>query len=418
MPLTESQTRAAQHDPTGGAETIIADISGLFLVIAVNGKKTWRARFRHNKATIKEKIGDYPALPLAKARLEIAALREKFRSGERGSSPDANHINFKRAFDDWLAYWSPGKANGTVFYARSRIEANILPEIAHRPLRTITAKEFIDIVRRMESEDRPEVAKRTFRICGQILTHAVVNGHLAANPLAGITPRALFKARTPTNYARLPIEKMPEFLRRIDGYDGSARVRMGINLLAYTFVRPGELLQARWGQFDLAHGLWTIPAEVMKMRREHIVPLAPPVVALLERLRDANDVRFGSTGTDPERFLLPGDIDPHKMMTHNTLLKAIAAIGYKSEMTAHGFRGVASTALNESGLFRDDVIEAQLAHAQDNTRGAYNHALYLKERRVMMTYWAEQVDTMRTTGKVPDALVPGARLRRDLDNAH
>ncbi|TAG79499.1 MAG: site-specific integrase [Burkholderiales bacterium] len=412
MALTEAQVRAAKHATGPDKYTSVQDVPGLFLMISSTGKKHWRARFRASNQSIKQKLGDYPKLSLAAARAALSKLREQHQT----LSPIAavGTITFEAAFHEWLEHWSPGKSARTVFYGQRRVKANMLPYLGNRPLASLLAKDFVDIALRMEKEGRPEVASRTLTLCKQILTRAVIVGAVERNELAGITDRQVFRVRKETNYARLTIDQFPGFLRKIDGYDGSARIRTALYLLAYTFVRPGELLQATWAQCDLEHALWSIPKEVMKQRRPHVVPLAPQVVDLLSRLREANLQRFGSTGADPARYLLPGDRDPARMMSHNALLNAIDTLGYKGAMTSHGFRGVASTALNETGRFREDVIEAQLAHVQGKVRGAYNHASYLKDRREMMRFWADQIDQMRTNGHASAELLPGARLKREL----
>jgi integrase len=151
-----------------------------------------------------------------------------------------------------------------------------------------------------------------------------VRGWIPHNVLAGLKEHDIFRATREVNYARLELSAMPKFLRAVDAYDGSVRVRIATKLLALTFVRTGELIQAKWGQFDLKAALWTIPAETMKARRPHVVPLSPHVIALLALLREANEMKYGTAGLAPERYLFPGDRDAHTFISNNTILKLIA----------------------------------------------------------------------------------------------
>lgn len=189
-------------------------------------------------------------------------------------------------------------------------------------------------------------------------------------------------------------DELPNFLRALEAYDGDARTRIALQLIILTFVRTGELRAARWSEFENLQGaepLWRVPAERMKMKREHVVPLAPQVVALLRALR-------GLPGSDTSPFLFPSP-SREGCMSYNTMLYALYRMGYHSRATVHGFRAMASTALNEMG-FPPDVIERQLAHQERNAaRAAYNRAEYLGERRTMMKYWADCVDVLREDGR-------------------
>ena len=204
-------------------------------------------------------------------------------------------------------------------------------------------------------------------------------------------PGDALKARKKTNYARLDGKEVPTLLRKIDSYQGTPQTRLAMQLMALTFVRTGELIAARWGEFDLEAAEWRIPAERMKMRTPHIVPLsmqAVEVLATLHEMRGLGDLLF------------PGERSHQRPMSNNTILKALERMGYKHRMTGHGFRGIASTMLHELG-FRHDVIELQLAHQERNAvSAAYNHATYVKERRQMMQAWADHMAALRRGAKV------------------
>ena len=214
---------------------------------------------------------------------------------------------------------------------------------------------------------------------------------LERNPASDVKPSDALRPRKKQNYARVDSKELPELLRKIEAYDGAARTRFAMKLMALTFVRTGELIGAKWPEFDLDEAEWRIPAERMKMGEPHIVPLsrqALEVMACLQSIRGRSEMVF------------PGDRDHDKSMSNNTILAALWRMGYKGRMTGHGFRGVASTVLHEMG-FRHDVIELQLAHSERNQVSAsYNWATYLPERRKMMQAWADVLDAARSTGKV------------------
>lgn len=229
------------------------------------------------------------------------------------------------------------------------------------------------------------------------MRYAVAHGLVDRNPVADVKPGDVLKPRKQENFARIGAEDLPQLMRRIMAYDGSVITRMALQLMALTFVRTGELIGARWQEFDLEGTKWRIPADRTKSRREHRVPLSRQAVEVLGYLQAA---RGGPERCQGPALLFPGERDHEKPMSNNTILFALYRMGYRGRMTGHGFRGVASTALNEMG-YRPDVIEAQLAHVQvDRVRAAYNHAKYLDERREVMRGWADYLDAVKQSGQV------------------
>jgi integrase len=222
------------------------------------------------------------------------------------------------------------------------------------------------------------------------MRYAVAHGLAERNPVGEVRPGDVLRARRQVNFARIPLDELPGLLRRIDAYQGAAYTRLAMHLLLLTFVRTGELIGARWQEIDLERAEWKIGAERTKSRRMHLVPLSRQA---LEVLRTLAEIRRGD-------LLFPGERDIKRPMSNNTVLKALERMGYAGRMTGHGFRGLASTALNELG-FRPDVIEAQLAHIeQSRVRAAYNHAQYLPERRQLMQAWADHCDALRAGANV------------------
>jgi len=267
------------------------------------------------------------------------------------------------------------------------LESDVFPALGRKPVGEVTAPQLLAMAKRIESRGAIDIAKRALQTCGQVLRYAVAHGQLERNPAADVKPSDALKPRRKTNYARLDAKEVPTLLRKIDAYQGTPTTRLAMMLMALTFVRTGELIGARWGEFDLEGAEWRIPPERMKMRTPHIVPLSRQAVEVLATL---NEQRRGVTD-----LLFPGERDHEKPMSNNTILKALERMGYKGRMTGHGFRGIASTVLHELG-HRHDVIELQLAHLERNSvSAAYNHATYLKERRELMQAWADHLDRLR-----------------------
>ena len=246
-------------------------------------------------------------------------------------------------------------------------------------------KKAIAAVRKVEARGAHDLAHRVLSIAGQVFRYAVAAGRCERDP-SGDLRNALTPHKV-RNQAAVKPEELPELLRAIDGYPsiGDKQTALALKLLCLTFVRTTELIGATWDEFRDLDGdapTWKVPAERMKMKAGHVVPLSSQAVAILRELRA---IGGGS------RYVLPGR-DPDKPISNNTLLFALYRLGYKGKMTGHGFRAVASTALNETG-WPADVIERQLAHVERNkVRGAYNHAEYLPERRKMMQAWADMMD--------------------------
>jgi integrase len=213
------------------------------------------------------------------------------------------------------------------------------------------------------------------------------------NPCSDIKPSDVLKAQKRTNFARIDAKELPELLRKIEAYQGTALTRMAIKLMSHTFVRTSELIGARWDEIDFESAEWRLTANRMKMKTPHIVPLSRQALEVLRVLHHVS-------GTN--QLLFPGERDHAKPMSNNTILKALEIMGYKGIMTGHGFRGVASTAFYESGEFEPPHIEAQLAHAQrSSVAAAYNHAQYLPQRAAMMAWWGNYIESAAKGNVVP-----------------
>lgn len=254
----------------------------------------------------------------------------------------------------------------------------------------IQAPELVTMLKVIEARGVNDLAKRALQTSSQVFRYAIAHGLAKRNPATDIKPSDVLASRQKQNLARIDGKELPELLRHIEAYKGAATTRLAMKLMAMTFVRTTELIGARWAEFDVDTGRWDIPADRMKMKTPHIVPLSAQAVNLLKTLHLI---------TGHSVLLFPGERDHEKSMSNNTILKALERMGYNGRMTGHGFRGVASTLLHEMG-FDHAHIELQLAHQErDEVSAAYNHATYLKQRTKMMQDWADYLDSC-TTGKV------------------
>ena len=401
MALNDLSCRTARC-PDGKARMRLADERGLYLELMPNGGKYWRLKYRYAGKEKRLALGVYPQVSLAQARKARETARAAIDSGDdplaqRQDRRLAQRIalghNFAAVAMAWWEHWSGARSPRHADYVKRRLEADVLPEIGQLPVAEITAPKLLAMVRKIESRGALDIAKRSMQTCGQILRFAVAHGLIERNPAADVRPSDALRPRRKSNHARVDIKEFPALLRRIEAYEGSVTTRFALKLMALTFVRTGELIGARWDEFDLEAAQWRIPATRMKMGTPHIVPLAPQAVELLRSLHESR----GRSG-----LLFPGERDHDKPMSNNTILFALYRMGYRGRMTGHGFRGVASTALHEMG-FRHDIIELQLAHQErDDVSAAYNHATYLVQRREMMQAWAENLDVLRKSPSSAD----------------
>jgi len=386
--------------PPGKAVTRLFDGKGLYLEVTEAGGKYWRWKYRHAGKEKRLSLGVYgkspPEVSLAQARKGCDKAREALAAGNdpgqlKREAKLSKAVNDARTFEavarQWHEHWKGPKSPRHADYVIRRLEADVFPALGGRPLASVTAPQLLAMAKGIEARGAVDIAKRSLQTCGQIMRFAVAHGLIERNPAADVRPADALKPRKKENYARLDAKEMPELLRKIEAYQGNAYTRLAMKLMALTFVRTGELIAARWDEFDLAETRqWRIPAARMKMKTPHIVPLAPQAVEVLQALQTISGDR---------ELLFPGERDHQKPMSNNTILGALKRMGYAGRMTGHGFRGVASTMLHEQG-YAHHLIELQLAHQERNaTVAAYNHATYLADRAAMMASWANTLDKLR-----------------------
>lgn len=394
MPLTVAAIKRAKPQ---ARPRKLADCFGLYLLINPNGSRWWRFRYRFRGKENLLSMGTYPATSLASARERCEAARQLLRAGidpsqarqaAKRPTPTVVADTFETVAREWMAYEQVSQVtadkNLWIF------ERFLFPSLGALPLASITSRVLLDALRAIEATGKWETAKRAKIKAGQVFRYALLEGRCQNDPTVSL--RGALKTTTTTHRAAITDpQRMGELLRAIDGYAGRDITQRALQLAPLLFVRPGELRYARWNEFDLHEGLWRIPGERMKMKAPHLVPLATQAVKLLCLLRPM---------TGSGKYVFPSRSSVDKPIGENTLNSALRRLGYsKKEMTAHGFRSMAATRLNELGWNRD-AIERQLAHAESNkVRAAYTHAAqYLDERKRMMQAWADYLDALRYGG--------------------
>jgi integrase len=376
------------------------DGDGLYLWVYFDGRKYWRMRYWHASKEKSLSLGVYPKVSLSDARKKRDELRKQLESN-LDPSAERKAINLRKKhsaensleavalewFDKQRHIWVPHHAEDV----KRRLDANIFPILGKRPLDQIEAPEMLQAIRKIEDRGSYDLAHRVLQVCGQVFRYGIATGRCTRNLAADL--RGALTPHVKQHQAAVRPQELPELLKAIASYDeiGGKQTRLALQLLAHTFVRTNELIGAEWAEFDLDQALWSIPAGRMKMKTEHIVPLSRQSLAILPELKAIAGI---------SRFVLPGR-NSNKPISNNTMLFALYRLGYKGKMTGHGFRAVASTILNETGYFKPDVIERQLAHCERNeVRGAYNRAEYLPERKRMMQYWANYLNSIQYGTKI------------------
>lgn len=386
--IRKAKAKASAYRISGGG--------GLYIWITPAGGKLWRWKYRFEGREKLMTFGAYPDVPLSLARERHGEARKVLAQGvdpmaQRKAEKAEMENSFQAISLRWLEHWRHGKSPRHAAYVQRRIEMDILPSLGVRPIAEIEAPELVTMVKAIEKRGARDIAKRALETTGQVFRYAIAHGYAKRNPASEIRPSDILQTARKVNYARVDSRELPDLLRSIEVYRGTPVTRLAIKLMALTFVRTSELIEARWSEFDLDATRWDIPAERMKMRTPHIVPLANQTLEVLEMLR---------TLTRESEWLFPGDRNPKRPMSNNTILKALERMGYKGRMTGHGFRGIASTILHEQG-YNHEHIELQLAHAPRNAvSAAYNHALYLEPRARMMQDWADFLEHTQRGGKV------------------
>lgn len=368
----------------------ISDGGGMFLLVSPTGSKYWRFKYHYAGKEKLLALGVYPDVGLEDARDLRGKARKMLAAGNDPSEAkrETKRQTFLKAENSFEAvareWFEKRKHEWKANSARTvlnRLERDIFPKLGSRPVADITAPDVLSMLRVVEGRGALDMAKRAMQTCGQVFMYAIATGRAVRNPVPDL--RGALKTHVSKNRAYLKAAELPEFLQKLDAYEGEPETKLAVKFLVLTFVRTIELRGAEWKEIDFDKAEWRIPAERMKMKESHIVPLSRQAIRVLKELKK---------WSGNHRFVFPNRHNALAYMSENTILYALYRMGYHSRATGHGFRATASTVLNENG-FSPDIIERQLAHGERNKiRAAYNHAQYLSERRKMMQWWADYLE--------------------------
>lgn len=392
MALTDLQIRKVCPS---NKVTQYTDERGLYLEVHPNGSKLWRYKYRYLGKQKRLALGRYPDIGLGEARRRRDDARRQLDAGtdplaERKREKLTAVFNAANTFGEIAKEYihkqvAQGQADTTTQKANWLLEQ--LEPIATFPVADIKPIDLLAALKRIEAKGKYETARRCRSFAGRVFRYAVATGRGESDPSA-ILRGALIVPKAKHHAAILDPTQMGELLRAIDAYSGHAITRLAMQVSPHVMARPGEVRMAQWSEFDLDNAVWKIPAERMKMRRPHQVPLSRQVLAYLQEL-------FALTG--PDGFVFPAFHTWKRPLSENTVNQAFRRMGYAAgEVTAHGLRTTASTLLNESGKWSPDAIERSLAHADANSiRGTYNRGRYWDERVAMHQWWSDYLDMLR-----------------------
>lgn len=403
MPLTNTAIRAAK--PRDKAFKLF-DGGGLYLEVRPTGGKWWRWKYRIAGKEKRLSFGVYPDVSLKVARERREDARKQLAEGvDPGQLRKADKLSqagaetFEAVAREWHAKFSTGWVPSHGDRIMRRLEKDLFPWLGTRPIAEIQAPELLAVLRRIESRGAIETTHRAMQNCGQVFRYAVATGRAQRDP-TGDLRGALPPPKKKHHATIIDPKEIGQLLRAIDGYEGYFVTKCALRIAPLVFVRPGELRKAEWSEFDFEKAEWRIPAERMKMRETHIVPLSSQAVGILRELEPLTG-RTNSGAPGAPCYVFPSARSSLRPMSENAVLAALRRMGYtKDEMTGHGFRSMASTLLHECG-WNHQVIERQLAHAERNAvSAAYNFAEHLPERRKMMQAWADHLDALKATAEV------------------
>jgi integrase len=399
MPLNDTLIK---NTKPGMKPITLFDGGGLYLLVNSNGSKWWRLKYYHQKKARLLSLGVYPAVSLREARKHRDAIKESLAAGidpseQRKQDKEAVKAEkklqdslFEHVAREWFSSYSPSLTPKHAIKLNRYLETIFIPSLGGLRIDQIEPADILAVIRLIESKGNITTAHKLMNLCGQVFAFAHLTGRIRHNPAVGLS-KAIQPERNKHLAAITKPEEIAHLLKDIDSLEAITfpSIFYYLKLLPYLFTRPSELRLARWSEIDFDNALFTIPADRMKMRKEHVVPLPDQVMTLLKTL-------YSFYGDSP--FVFPGIRTKTIPISDAGPMAALRRLGYQKEkMSLHGFRAMASTRLNEMG-FRGDVIEAALAHKEpDAVRLAYNRAQYMEERRKMMQEWADYLDELRAS---------------------
>ena len=407
MKLTDTAVRKAKPGitPTGRVTDKpyrMTDGGGMYVEVSLNGSKYWRLAYRLAGKQRTLALGVYPDVTLSDARSRRDKARKLIANGTDPSIVKQTQkrqakVAAANTFESVAREWAENRSNdwtaGHKALTLRTLEQDAFPTLGRRPMSEITPAELLANIRTIEKRGALEIAGRVLQRCSAVFRYAIATDRCNTNPATEL--RGALKKPKRTHYTTIEKGGFPQLLRDIDCYQGSPLTTCALQLMALTFTRTSELVEACWNEIDLDRAEWLIPAERMKMRRPHLIPLSKQAVKVFREVAKL---------TGERKHVFPNRNDPSKPASKAIILRALGRMGYTGKMTGHGFRSAASTMLNEHkskwGIHRD-VIELQLAHVEKNaSRAAYNFAEYKEERHSMMQQWADYLDNLKVSAEV------------------
>jgi integrase len=369
-----------------------SDGFGLYLELTKAGGRYWRMKYRYGGKEKRLAFGVYPGVGLKDARELATKARQVLKDGgdpgemrraDKAKTVHETANTLEAVSRDWMAHQASRWDTETAGRIRASLEADIFKPLGARPLASIKPGEVMAAVKKIEARGAADQAGRVLQRVKAVYRWAMIHERIETNPMLDLVPSEILKPREVQHRAAMEDKELPVFLAKLAAYDGDPHTRHALNLLILTATRPGETRGALWAEFDLDAALWIIPAERMKMRTEHRVPLSTQAVEVLRTMQAFSGGRA---------LVFPSPYYPSKPLSENTFNSALARMGYKNTATAHGFRALFSTVANECG-WNPDVIERQLAHKEANEiRAAYHRSTYLADRQRLMQWWADYLD--------------------------
>ncbi|HUW37668.1 MAG TPA: integrase arm-type DNA-binding domain-containing protein [Rhodocyclaceae bacterium] len=379
------------------ADRKVHDGRGLYLLVKANGAKHWRLKYHLAGRERLLALGEYPDVPLTRARQKAGDARNLVREGidpvQDGREQKALRVNaalqtFAVVSDEWIAKKARKWTEGHLEQNRQSLRDYVLPKIGARPIASLTAQDVMRVLEPLEAAGKLETLRRVRQRIGSVLSYAVQTGRRTDNPIRDT--QGAFETPTREHFASIGPKGLPAFLKTLEGYPGHPNTIGIIRMILWTGSRTGEIRGATPDEFDLDAGVWRIPAERMKKRRVHVVPLPTQAVALLRELMALNA---------NSRYMFPSPMH-QSMASENIVLQAIKRMGYGGQLTGHGLRAAVSTGLEEMG-YPIEIIKTQLSHAKENlTDAAYLRGIHLERRTEMMQVWADSLDALASGTKV------------------
>ena len=397
MPLSDLKCRNAKP---AEKDFKLSDGGRLYLLVRPNGSKLWRMNYQFGGKQKTLSIGAYPSVSLVDARQAREVAKEHLAYGRDPALASADHPErrFKVVAKNW---WEARRKRWNEAYAEriwGRLEDRVFPQLGELDITKIAAREILALIQKIEAEGKHDLARRVRQYISGVFRYAIASELTATDPSATVIDAMEARPKT-IHRAAIREDELPEFFRRLRNYAGESQTALALELLIHTGVRSKELRLATWSEFDFKKKIWRIPEERMKMKKEHFVPLSKRAIEILHALREiAGD----------SDLIVPSPDKVAQPISNNTMLYYLYRLGYHSKATVHGFRSTFSTIANESGLWREDAIEMQLAHSEeDESRESYNAALYLSERTRMMKWYSDKLVALSNKVLNRDDLLEG-----------